>query len=259
MINQTFDVAEKVGVISGASRGLGRAIARQFLIAGARVAIGGHSHAEVQATVAELGGSFTGDRIVGVAGDISEPAEVEALVEKAVSAFGRLDHLISNAGIDVIKPALEYSPEEWSRVLNVNLGGYFHISLAAARYWVRQGQRDVSISMTSSIAGSVGIRTLAPYASSKRGINQLVKTLAAEWAEHGIRVNAVAPGYIDNIMDGVTAHGNKASENRIRTFTPLGRSGSLTEIAAPFVFLASPAAAYITGAIIPVDGGYTAL
>ncbi len=259
MKNQIFDVSEKAVLVSGGSRGLGREIARQFLIAGARVVIGGHALAEVEATAAELDRAFPAGRVVCLAGDISDPDVAQALMEKAISAFGRLDHVVSNAGIDVIKPALEYSPEEWSKVINVNLGGCFHISQAAGRYWVSRGQRDVSISMTSSIAGSVGIPTLAPYASSKGGINQLVRTLATEWAEHGIRVNAIAPGYIDNIMDGVTAHGNEESEGRIRTFTPLGRRGSLAEIAAPFVFLASPAAAYITGAIIAVDGGYTAL
>lgn len=112
--------------------------------------------------------------------------------------------------------------------------------------------------MTSSIAGAVGIPTLAPYAASKGGVNQLVRTLAAEWAEHRIRVNAVAPGYVANIMDSVTAHDDPASDQRINIFTPLGRRATVEEIAAPYAFLASPAAAYVTGSILAVDGGYTA-
>ena len=112
--------------------------------------------------------------------------------------------------------------------------------------------------MTSSIAGSVGIPTLAPYAASKGGVNQLVRTLAAEWTTHGIRVNAVAPGYVANIMDSVAAHDDPASDQRIGMFTPLGRRARVEDIAAPFAFLASPAASYVTGSILAVDGGYTA-
>jgi len=112
--------------------------------------------------------------------------------------------------------------------------------------------------MTSSIAGSIGIPSLAPYAASEGGLNQLVRTLAAEWAQHGIRVNAVAPGYVTNIMHNVTAHDDPASDQRIKTFTPLGRRATVEEIAAPFAFLASPGAGYVTGSILAVDGGYTA-
>jgi len=99
---------------------------------------------------------------------------------------------------------------------------------------------------------------LAPYGASKGGVDQLVRNLAVEWAPHGIRVNAVAPGYVANVMAGVTVHADPATEERIRTFTPLGRRATVEEIAAPFVFLASPAATYITGGVLAVDGGYTA-
>ncbi|MFD7683501.1 SDR family NAD(P)-dependent oxidoreductase [Streptomyces sp. NPDC060187] len=115
-----------------------------------------------------------------------------------------------------------------------------------------------SVTMTSSIAGSVGIPTLAPYAASKGGINQLVRTLAAEWAEHHIRVYAVAPGYVANILNSVTAHDAPSSDWRINTFTPVGRRATVEEIAAPYAFLASPAAGYITGSVLAADGRYTA-
>ena len=113
--------------------------------------------------------------------------------------------------------------------------------------------------MTSSIAGGVGIPSLAPYAASKGGVNQLVHTLAGVWAEHGIRVNAIAPGHVANIMNHVTAHDEPASEARITAFTALARRATVEEIAAPFAFLASAAASYITGSVLAVDGGYTAI
>lgn len=178
-------------------------------------------------------------------------------VGEAVEVFGGLDHVICNASIDIIKPAVDYSSQEWDRVLAVNLRGAFQPAQAAARYWIAEG-RGGSITMTSSIAGHVGVPTLAPYAASKGGVNQLVRTLAAEWAPHDIGVNAVAPGYVSNIMDSVTAHDDPASDERINTFTPLGRRGTVEEIAAPYAFLASPAASYITGTILAADGGYTA-
>ncbi|HEX4244807.1 MAG TPA: SDR family oxidoreductase, partial [Acidimicrobiales bacterium] len=182
-----------------------------------------------------------------------------ALVHETKRVFGHLDSVVCNAGIDIIKPAVSYAPEEWDAVLAVNLKGAFLVAQSAARMWIGLEQRDVSISFTASIACSIGLPMLAPYAASKGGINQLVRTLAVEWAEHGIRVNAVAPGYVQNIMSGVTLHADSSSEKRIQQFTPLGRRATVDEIAAPFVFLASPAASYITGAVLAVDGGYTAL
>ena len=196
-------------------------------------------------------------RVTGLAGDVTDPAFAQQLIDHAVETFGQFDHLICNAGIDIIKPAIEYTPDEWDRILTVNLRGAFQPAQAAARYWIAAGRRG-SITITSSIAGLVGVPTLAPYAASKGGVNQLVRTLAAEWAQHNIRVNAVAPGYVDNMMAGVDVHTDPRSDQRINTFTPLGRRATVEEIAAPYAFLASAAASYVTGSILAVDGGYTA-
>ncbi len=253
----SFDISGAAVVITGASRGIGFAIARQFLGHGANVVVGGLDPAETGAAVARLEEEAGTGRAVGVAGDISNTEAAQALVDAALERFGRLDALVGNAGIDIIKPAVAYTPDEWDHVLDVNLRGAFLPAQAAARTWIGRGQQG-SITLTSSIAAKVGVAGLAPYGASKGAIDQLVRNLAVEWAEYGIRVNAVAPGYVDNIMTGVMVHADPANEERIRTFTPLRRRGTVEEIAAPFVFLASPAASYVTGAVLAVDGGYTA-
>lgn len=262
VVTDLFALDGTAVVVTGGSRGIGLAIVRLLLAQGARVLVNGHDPDETRATVESLREEHPTtpglQRVAGLAGDVTDPAVAEALVAAARAELGDLDHLICNAGIDIIKPAIDYTPEEWDRVLAVNLRGVFLPAQAAARHWIEAGTPG-SITMTSSIAGAVGIPTLAPYAASKGGINQLVRTLAAEWAPHGIRVNAVAPGYVDNIMDSVTAHDDPASEQRIATFTPLGRRATREEIAAPYAFLASPAAGYVTGSVIAVDGGYTAV
>jgi NAD(P)-dependent dehydrogenase (short-subunit alcohol dehydrogenase family) len=258
--NDLFNLAGVSAVVTGSSRGIGLAIARLLLRQGAHVLTNGVDAAETERTLGALQEEFSdGDaqKVAAVAGDVSDASVAGALIEEALRFFGHLDHVICNAGIDIIKPAVEYTPAEWDRVLEVNLRGAFLPAQAAARHWMAVG-REGSITVTSSIAGSVGIPTLAPYAASKGGINQLVRTLATEWAPHGIRVNAVAPGYVSNVMADVTARDEPASELRISTFTPLGRRATVEEVAAPYVFLASPAATYVTGSILAVDGGYTA-
>ncbi|MDN3027467.1 SDR family NAD(P)-dependent oxidoreductase [Streptomyces sp. S.PB5] len=261
-MSNLFDLTGSTAVVTGSSRGIGLAIARTLLAQGASVLVHGYDKAETAAALKALREQYpqaVGERprIAALAGDVTDAVLARSLVAEAVHVFGRIDHLVCNAGIDIIKPAVEYTPEEWDRILAVNLRGAFLPAQAVARHWIAQGSGG-SVTMTSSIAGTVGIPALAPYAASKGGINQLVRTLAAEWAEHHIRVNAVAPGYVANIMDSVTAHDDPASDRRINLFTPLGRRATVEEIAAPYAFLASPAAAYVTGSVLAVDGGYTA-
>ncbi|WP_328472421.1 SDR family oxidoreductase [Actinoplanes sp. NBC_00393] len=258
-MSDLFNLTGTTAVVTGSSRGIGLAIARTLLAQGASVLINGYDPAETAATVAILEAATPDGRrrLAQLPGDVTAPEVAQQLIDAAVTAFGHLDHLICNAGIDIIKPAIDYSPDEWDRVMTVNVRGAFLPAQAAARHWIAES-RPGSITMTSSIAGQVGVPTLAPYAASKGGINQLVRTLAAEWAPHHIRVNAIAPGYVANIMDNVTAHDDPASDARISTFTPLGRRATVDEIAAPYAFLASPAAGYVTGSILAVDGGYTA-
>lgn len=256
-MSQPFDISDTAVAVTGASRGIGLAIARCFLGAGANVVIGGIDPTETQNAVDQLSSEFGAERVAGQAGDISQAEAARSLIELTAERFGRLDTLVCNAGIDIIKPATDYETKEWDRILSVNLRGAFLPAQAAARVWIDNGQRG-SIILTSSIIARAGVSGLAPYGASKGGVDQLVRGLAVEWAQHGIRVNAVAPGYVDNVMAGVEVHSDPESDERIRAFTPLGRRATVDEIAAPFVFLASPAANYITGAVLAVDGGYTA-
>lgn len=253
-----FDLSGLSAVITGASRGIGFAIARHFLQANAKVVIGGIDPRETADAASALGEGFGAEAVRNLPGDISMPEAAKELIDLAIDSFGKLDAVVCNAGIDIIKPAIDYDPTEWDRILSVNLRGAFLPAQAAARFWIDSGQKGGSVTLTSSIAAKAGVTGLAPYGASKGGVDQLVRNLAVEWAPHGIRVNAVATGYVDNIMAEVAVHADPESDRRIRIFTPLGRRATVDEIAAPFVFLASPAASYITGAVLAVDGGYTA-
>ena len=253
----SFDISHTAAVITGASRGIGLAIARHFLAGGAKVAIGGVDPVETEAAAEKLSTEFGRDRVAALAGDISQPEVAQSLVSLAFQRFGGLDTVVCNAGIDIIKPAIDYELQEWDRILSINLRGAFLPARAAAQHWIQRGDQG-NVILASSIIARAGVAGLAPYGASKGGVDQLVRGLAVEWAPHGIRVNAVAPGYVDNVMAGVNVHADPESDKRIAMFTPLGRRATVDEIAAPFVFLASPAASYITGAVLAVDGGYTA-
>ncbi|MFJ3904001.1 SDR family NAD(P)-dependent oxidoreductase [Streptomyces sp. NPDC090025] len=262
-MSQLFDLSGRTAVITGSSRGIGLGVARALLEEGASVLVHGHDEAETAAALEALRARHPSapgarPRVAALAGDVTDADLARGLVAEAVRVFGHLDHLVCNAGVDIVKPAVDYLPEEWDHVVAVNLRGAFQPAQAAARHWIAEGSGG-SVTMTSSAAGVVGIPMLAPYAASKGGVNQLVRTLAAEWATHAIRVNAIAPGHAAPVMDGVTLPADPASDRRAGMLTPLGRRATVWEIAAPYVFLASPAAWYVTGSVLAVDGGYSAV
>lgn len=254
MAKDIFSIANKVTCIAGSSRGLGKAIARGFAERGAKVAIAAWNLDELEATRREFQLQGLEVRAVGV--DVSNRDECKYLVEQTVEHYGAIDTMICNAGIDIIKPAEQYEVEEWDKILNINLRGYYFCAQFAAQHMLDRGSG--SIIMTSSIAGAVGIPGLVPYAASKGGIDQLVRTMAVEWAQRGIRVNAIAPGYIDNMMAGVEYNENDPYQQRVTAFTPMGRRGKVEEFVGAYIFLASDAASYITGEVLYVDGGYHA-
>ncbi len=190
--------------------------------------------------------------------DISESDSCNDLIQFAVNEFGQVNILVNNAGIDIIKPAEAILESEWDEILNVNLKGHFHCSQFAAIQMMKQNTGGAIINI-SSIASVVGIPGLVAYSAAKGGINQLTRVMAVEWASKNIRVNAIAPGYFENIMLGANVeHEKLEKQKQIITFTPMARRGKPEELIGPLVFLASDASSYITGAILFVDGGYTA-
>lgn len=252
-----FSVKECVVLISGSSRGIGFELARGFLDQGAKVAILSENADELAQALKDLQETFSG-RVYGVVCDVRSFDSCQQAVQKTAAHFGSLTSVICNAGVDRIKPVESYTESDWRFILEINLQGAFSIAQATIQYFLKNNIPG-SIVFTSSIAGSIGISGLVPYAASKGGINQLTKTMAVELAKYNIRVNAVAPGYVENIMAGVTVHSNPQEQERIRLFTPLGRKCQLKELVGAYVFLTSPAGSYITGHVLHVDGGYTAL
>ena len=210
-MSNLFDLTGKVSIVTGSGRGLGKAIALGMAEYGATVITCSRTLAEAEATAAEI--RAAGGTALGLRVDTADRASCQQLIDDTVAAFGKLDVLVNNAGIDIIEPAEDVTEEAWDTILDINLKGYFNCTQFAARQMLAQGTGG-SIANNSSIAGEVGIKGLTAYSAAKGGVNQMTKVMAVEWAPKGIRVNAFSPGYFENIMSGATdehAHEAEAS------------------------------------------------
>lgn len=244
----------KVALVTGAGTGIGRATALAFAEQGAAVVVADVADQEGEATAARIVEAGGQARFVHV--DVAEAAEVSAMVEATMSAFGRLDHAFNNAGIEGgAAPLVECARENWDRTLAVNLTGVF-LCLQAEIPALRESGGG-SIVNCASIAGLNGFPGLAAYVASKHGVNGLTKAVALELAPEGIRVNSVCPGAIDTEMVARVALEQPEMIERTVAAHPLGRLGRPEEIAATVVWLCSDAAGFVTGQTIAVDGGYT--
>ena len=240
----------KVVVITGAAQGIGRATAERFLAEGARVVLGDVNAEGLATTAARIG---TPQTVLPVVTDVAHKDQVDALIAAAVERFGRIDVMVNNAGIAPVMDFLDVSPESFDRVIGVNLKGAFLGTQAAARAMIAQGQGGVIINM-SSINSGLANPSVATYAISKGGMNQITSTAAVAFAHHGIRVCGVGPGTIaTEIIKG--AFTERAGMHAILARTPLGRLGEPEEVAGVVAFLASEDASYITGETIYPDGG----
>jgi NAD(P)-dependent dehydrogenase (short-subunit alcohol dehydrogenase family) len=250
-----FELASKVAVVTGAASGIGAEIVRVFLEAGAGVIAVDRCDPPVAAGLADR---FS-DRLRGVTGDVAAEVTAAAFTRAALDGFSRLDILVNNAAVSVVKPIHEHTPEEWDRVMDVNVKSIFW----AVRHVVpvMKRQRGGVILNTGSISGVVGLPGQGAYGPSKGAVVQLTRQMAVEYAADNIRVNVVCPGTVLTPLVRQSAADSGEPEafmQRLRDAHPVGRVAEPAEIAPLFLFLASDQARFITGAVLMIDGGYTA-
>ena len=248
-----FDLTGRVALVTGAGRGLGRTIAIALAAAGADIVASARTQTEIVSLASEV--TAMGRRAKAITCDVTSEASCEGLVDAAVAAFGRVDVLVNNAGINVRKPVLELGFDEYKRVLATNLHGYFLCAKAAGRRMVEQ--RSGKVINVSSIMGRVALPEQSAYASSKGAIEQLTKVLALEWAAANVQVNALGPAYFETELTRPLFEDNERHDFIVER-TPMRRWGQPHELCGAVIFLASGASDYITGHTLVVDGGWTA-
>ncbi|MDW5318457.1 3-oxoacyl-ACP reductase FabG [Rhizobium sp. PL01] len=251
-----FRLDSKVAVVTGAARGIGRAVAERLAAAGAHVVIADRDAAE--AAVATSAIEQAGGKASAVSLDVTDRDQIAEVVKRLYAAHGGIDILVNNAGIVRNAPAAEMSLDDWKSVIDIDLGGVFNCSQAFGRRMIADGRG--AIVNISSICGEVTVypQPQVSYNAAKAGVNLLTKSLAVEWAKLGVRVNAVAPGYVGTELT-LRGRSNEEWFGTWMSMTPMGRLGEPREIANAVLFLAADASSYITGTVLTVDGGYTAM
>jgi len=244
----------KVAIITGASKGIGKGIAIRYSQEGAKVVVASRSMDLLSPIADEI--RDRGGQALALPVDVTRLESIEAVVDKTVEQYGRLDIMVNNAGISMAHPSEDLSPQDWTRAIETDLSGVFYGCQSAAKQMMRQD--GGCIINNTSIYGLVAAPMRAAYCASKAGANMLTKVLAIEWASKNIRVNAIAPGYIrTELVQGIIDKGI-LDEGAIQKRTPQGRMGEVKDLLGIAVFLASDEASFMTGSIVTIDGGWTA-
>lgn len=254
--HKLFDLTGRVALITGGSRGLGLQIAHGYGASGAKLALTARKADELESARAEL--AALGYPVFVVPSDLSKPETIGPMVEAVIGHFGRIDILVNNAGASWGAPAETYPLDAWNKVLNTNVTGAFLVSqqVAARSMIPNHHGAIINVASVAGFRGQMGAMQTIAYNTSKGGLINFTKALAAEWARHGIRVNALAPGFFPSKMSAGVL---KAIDQQIIGMTPLGRLGGDEDLMGPAIFLASDAASYVTGHVLSVDGGMMAV
>jgi gluconate 5-dehydrogenase len=250
-MSKLFDLSGRLALITGSSRGIGRAIAEGYIEAGARVVINGRDAKAVDATVKALGANA-----VAASFDVTSRVVVEAAIGKIESDVGPIDILVNNAGMTKRMAFTDFPEEDWRAILATNLDSVFFVTQSVARRMVpRSRGKIVNI---CSVMSELGRASIGPYTASKGAVKMLTKTMCAEWAKHGITANGISPGYFGTELNTALMNDEKFSA-WVCARTPAGRWGKVEELQGAAIFLASDASSFVNGHILFVDGGMTAV
>jgi NAD(P)-dependent dehydrogenase (short-subunit alcohol dehydrogenase family) len=251
-----FDLSGRVALVTGGSRGLGLQIARGYAAMGARLALTARKEDELAAAKAEL--EARGHEVFVFPSDLTQPETIAAMVDAVIAHYGQIDVLTNNAGASWGAPAEDYPLDAWNKIIATNLTGAWLVAqqVGAKSMIPRRQGSIINVASVAGLRGQLGAMQTIAYNTSKGGIVNLTRALAAEWAKYQIRVNALAPGFFPSKMSAGVL---KVIDKQILAMTPLARLGGDEDLMGPAIFLASDAAAYVTGQILSVDGGMTAV
>jgi gluconate 5-dehydrogenase len=250
MNNQLFDISNKLALITGSSKGIGKSLAYGLASSGARVVINGRDQKKIADTVKEL--KEYGMDVYSSAFDVNDKPSVEVQIEKIENELGSIDILINNAGIQIRGALEDFELDSWQKILDVNLTGVFIVSQCVVRKMIKR--KSGKIINICSLQSDLARPTIAPYAASKGGVRMLTRAMSAEWAKYNIQINGIGPGYFETDMTKPLVQ-NEDFDAWIKKRTPAGRWGDVSELTGTAIFLSSKASDFINGQLIYVDGG----